>query len=174
MRIGPPGPMSGGGGLAMGKKTDEKALDEKALIEAERQYWQALKDQDVGTVVGLTDESCMVAGSQGVSRIDRKTLAAMMKDATYTLDGFDLNDFDVRMVGRDVAIVGYKVHEELTVDGQAVSLDAADTSTWVRRDGRWVCALHTESLLGDPFGRDRTRPPGRSAPPSSDRHASFP
>ena len=23
------------------------------------------------------------------------------------------------------------------------------------KDGRWVCALHTESLKGDPYGRDR-------------------
>lgn len=152
----------------MGDKSDEKAL-----IEAERQYWQALKDHDVATVVALTDESCMVAGSQGVSRIDHKSLAAMMKDASYTLDGFDLADFDVRLVGRDVAIVGYKVHEELTVDGKAVSLDAADTSTWVRRDGRWVCALHTEALLGDPFGRDRARP-GRSGASPASTHASFP
>jgi len=49
------------------------------------------------------------------------------------------------------------VHEELTVEGKPVTLDAADASTWVRRDGRWVCALHTESLRGDPFGRDRSR-----------------
>jgi hypothetical protein len=28
-------------------------------------------------------------------------------------------------------------------------------STWVRRNGGWVCALHTESILGDPFGRDK-------------------
>lgn len=47
------------------------------------------------------------------------------------------------------------MHEELTVDGKRVALDAADASTWVRRNGRWVCALHTESLAGDPFGRDR-------------------
>jgi hypothetical protein len=30
-----------------------------------------------------------------------------------------------------------------------VSFDAADTSTWVRRDDRWVCAAHTESLRGE-------------------------
>src|SRR6266540_6516732 len=36
-----------------------------------------------------------------------------------------------------------------------VELDAADASTWVRRNGKWLCALHTESLKGDPFGRDR-------------------
>jgi hypothetical protein len=34
-------------------------------------------------------------------------------------------------------------------------MKAADSSTWVRRDGRWVCAVRTESLSGDPFGRDR-------------------
>jgi len=48
-----------------------------------------------------------------------------------------------------------KVHEELTVDGKPVSIDAADTSTWVRRDGRWLCAAHIEALAGDPYGRDR-------------------
>jgi hypothetical protein len=29
------------------------------------------------------------------------------------------------------------------------------SSTWVRRNGRWLCALHTEAIAGDPFGRDR-------------------
>jgi hypothetical protein len=47
------------------------------------------------------------------------------------------------------------VREQLTVDGNPLTLEAADASTWVRRDGRWVCALHTESIAGDPFGRDR-------------------
>jgi hypothetical protein len=43
----------------------------------------------------------------------------------------------------------------LTVDGKPVTLDAADASIWVQRDGRWVCALHTESIGGGPFGRDK-------------------
>jgi hypothetical protein len=64
-------------------------------------------------------------------------------------------DDQVRQLGDDVAVVAYTVHEKLTVDGQPVTLDAADASTWVRRNGRCVCALHTESVKGDPFGRDR-------------------
>jgi hypothetical protein len=51
------------------------------------------------------------------------------------------------------------VHEDLIVDGKPVSLDAADSSTWVKRDGQWKCAMHTEAILGDPFGRDRTAMP---------------
>jgi hypothetical protein len=41
------------------------------------------------------------------------------------------------------------------VEGEAVSFDAYDTSVWVRDGGGWKCALHTESLVGDSFGRDR-------------------
>jgi len=45
--------------------------------------------------------------------------------------------------------------EELTLDGKAVELEAADSSTWVRLEGHWVCAVHTEAIAGDPFGRVR-------------------
>jgi hypothetical protein len=41
----------------------------------------------------------------------------------------------------------------LVVDGKPVKLQAYDSSVWVRRDGDWLCALHTESPAGDPFGR---------------------
>jgi hypothetical protein len=65
----------------------------------------------------------------------------------------------VRLVHDDVAIVAYKVKESLTVDGKPLTLEAADSSTWVRSPGGWVCAMHTEAISGDPFGRDR-RPAG--------------
>ena len=44
---------------------------------------------------------------------------------------------------------------ELTVDGKPLQLEAADASVWIKRDGHWRCAVHTESVKGDPFGRDR-------------------
>jgi hypothetical protein len=129
---------------------------ESQLLALERRYWQALKDRDVATVVALTDDPCIVTGPQGVGLIDRQSMAKMMKDAPYTLDDFHLSDdAQVRMLGDDVAIIAYKAQEDFTVEGQSVSLEAAESSTWVRRDEGWVCALHTEALSGDPFGRDR-------------------
>lgn len=132
---------------------------ETELLELEQRYWQALKDQDVDTAMSLTDESCIVTGAQGVGALDRKTLAGMIKSATYTLNHFALkkDNAQVRLLSKDVAIIAYQVHEELTVEGKRVTLDAADTSTWVRRDGQWLCAMHTEAIAGDPFGRDRRR-----------------
>ena len=135
---------------------------EKRLLELERRYWQAIKDKDVDTIVSLTDDPCIVAGAQGCSTIDRRTMGAMMKGASWELVDFEMKaEPQVRMLGEDVAVLAYKVHERLNVDGKPVTVEAADASTWVRRDGRWLCALHTESIAGDPFGRDRS---GRGAP----------
>jgi len=43
----------------------------------------------------------------------------------------------------------------MEVEGKPLTMKAADATTWVRQDGEWMAALHTESLLGDPFGRQR-------------------
>jgi len=129
---------------------------ETELLSLERQYWQALQDGDDRKAAGLSDDPCIVAGAQGVASLDRSAIGAMVKKATWKLLRFEIDpDVKVRLLGHDVAVLAYKVREELTVDGEPVTLEAADASTWVRRDGKWVCALHTESLAGDPFGRSR-------------------
>lgn len=61
--------------------------------------------------------------------------------------------WNVHRLSDDVAAVAYKVREDLEVDGEALTLEAFDTSIWTRRDGEWTCTIHTESLAGDPFGR---------------------
>ena len=129
---------------------------ENQLLELERQYWQALKDRDDLTTLRLSDDPCIVAGAMGIASLDRRALAGMLKQGAWELRDFQIDpDVKVKMIGDDVAVLAYKVREDLTVDGKPVKLEAADASTWVRRDGRWVCALHTESIAGDPFGRDR-------------------
>ena len=128
---------------------------ERDLIQLENQYWQAIKDRDVETAARLTDDPCLIAGSSGIGRIDKEKFRKIMQAATYTLHNFELKETEIRLLSDDVAILAYKVHEDLTVDGKPVSMEASDTSTWVRRNGRWVCALHTESVAGDPYGRDR-------------------
>ena len=130
---------------------------EQDLLDLERRYWQALKDKDVDTALELTDEPCLVTGASGVGKVDKQAYASMMENATWTIDDYAIgDDVQVRMLGDDTAVLAYTVREQLKVDGKPVSFDAADASTWVRRGDRWVCAMHSESILGDPFGRDRS------------------
>ena len=130
----------------------------KELLQLETRFWNSMNDKDVEAALQLTNDPCIVTGAQGVSKIDKKTFANLMATGTWTLHDFDIHDVKVEQLSDDVAVIGYKVHEELTVDGKPITLDAADASTWVKKDGRWLCALHTESVVGDPFGRDRKQP----------------
>ena len=130
--------------------------EENEIVQLERQYWQALVEGDNETPVRLSDDPCIVAGAQGISSLDRQAIADMMKQASWKLQGFEIDpNVQVRSIGDDVVVLAYRVREYVTVDGRQLKVDASDTSTWVRRDGRWRCVLHTEAVAGDPFGRDR-------------------
>jgi limonene-1,2-epoxide hydrolase len=132
------------------------AITEKELIELERKFWKAMQDRDVEAAKKLTDFPCIVMGPQGVGKIDEKEFTKMMDAESYRLVHFDLKEgAKVTRLGDDVAVIAYEAREDLTVDGKPVTLDVAETSTWVRRDGRWCCAQHSEAIEGDPFGRDR-------------------
>ena len=129
---------------------------ENELVDMERRYWQAIQDKDVNAAMELTDDQCIVAGASGVASINREAFAGMLNSSAWTLNEFEfVGDVQVRALTDDVAILAYKVKEQLTVEGKPLTLEAADASAWVRRDGRWVCALHTEAVAGDAFGRDR-------------------
>jgi ketosteroid isomerase-like protein len=129
---------------------------ERDILALERQYWQAIKERDVEGALALTDDPCLIAGASGVGKVDHQSFTKIMASAQYTLLGFEIGEAEVRKVTEDVAVLAYKVREDLTVDGKPVTLNAADTSVWVQRGGRWLCAMHTESVLGDAYGRDRT------------------
>lgn len=139
----------------MSTATIERKTVGTELLNLEKRYWQAIKEKDVDATLGMTEFPCLVAGATGVALIDRETFVKMMKDARYTLHDFEVKNAEVRALKDDVVCVAYEVHEDMTVDGKKVSMEATDSSVWVRRDGRWLCAMHTEALKGDPYGRDR-------------------
>jgi len=130
-------------------------MTEQEIIDLETEFWNAIRDGDAAAASSVVHEPCLVTGAQGHGAIDRKMFAKMMEAPSWTLHEFSFEKPNVIFPSDDVAVIAYTVTEKLTVDGTPLTLQAADASTWVRRDGHWLCALHTESVLGDPFGRDR-------------------
>jgi len=135
----------------------------RELLELEKRFWDAMKQKDGRSAARMTDDSCIVVGAQGVSAVDGKTMEKLTVEGDWQLQqyAFDEKTTQVRFLGDDVAIVAYKVNERVVVEGKTLPIDANDSSVWVRRGGEWRCALHTESLAGDPYGRDRTSGSGR-------------
>ena len=103
---------------------------------------------------GLTDpQDATVTDSRGGEPVF--TDGPFVESKEYLAGFWVITADDGTRISDEVAVVAYRVHEDMTVDGKPLSLDAADTSVWVRKGGRWLCTVHTESLSGDPFGRDR-------------------
>jgi hypothetical protein len=140
-----------GTGPHLGKFTKEVIMTtqtlEAELLELEHKFWQAMKNHDTDVMVELTDDPCLLGGAQGVQLIRREALRDMMKSPNWTLKTYEIKgDPQIHQLNDDVVAVGYEVHEELTVDGKPVKLDAVESSTWVRRNNHWLCAAHTEAI----------------------------
>ena len=142
-----------------------KASAADEVMDLERKYWEAMKNRDSKTCAALSDNPCLITGPSGIASIAPEQVAEMIGDAKYELRNYRIGKgAQVQLVGDSVAVVAYRVHEDLVVDGKPVSLDAADSSTWIKRDGQWRCAMHTEAIMGDPFGRDRSQTQTPPAP----------
>src|SRR5205085_11890043 len=107
----------GRGENTMNTKDDKDKELEKELLALERQYWNALKDRDVETVVRLSDDTTVVTGAQGVGALEKEKLGGMIEKATYEIREFEIDErVQMRKLSENVAILAYKVHEELIVD----------------------------------------------------------
>ena len=131
--------------------------DKQELLDVEKEFWDAMKAKDAKIAANMTDDGCIIVGAQGVSAIDSQAMAKMTKEGKWQLKkySFDEKSTQVRFLTDDIAIVAYTVNEDVVMDGEMIPLEANDSSVWVRREGEWRCALHTESVAGDPFGRKK-------------------
>lgn len=130
---------------------------EQALLDVEHRFWDAMQKKNGEAAAEMTDDQCIVVGAQGVSAIDAKSMGKMTAEGKWELQKYTFNDTtkQIRFINDDMAIIAYTVNERIVVEGKTIDLEANDSSVWIRRDGGWKCALHTESLKGDPYGRDR-------------------
>ena len=147
---------------------------EKEIIELERKYWQAMVDHDIDAALQMTENPCVVTGASGPATVDHATYRKMFEGAHWELLEFEMEKVQTRRIADDVIVIAYNVTENMVVDGKPLTLKASDASVWVRKDGSWVNALHTESILGDSYGRDRhpaaaVKPAARKKPAAAKR-----
>jgi ketosteroid isomerase-like protein len=126
--------------------------DEQAIIDLETSFWDTMVAKDVDAATAMMSDESLVTGPQGVAKISKGDFAKMMSGSKWTLERYRFSDVHVIFPADGLAVIGYKVSQEGTMDGKGYSFEAADATTWERSDGQWKCVLHTESTLGNPFG----------------------
>lgn len=58
---------------------------------------------------------------------------------------FRFSDERVVFPTPDVAIASYKANQSFTREGTSHDMTVYDTTTWVRKNGKWIASAHTES-----------------------------
>jgi hypothetical protein len=117
----------------------------KQIMAKEQKFWQAMRDQDVDTAVGLLDDTAIVAGMQGILHFDREGYRKMAEQGPMKLLDYTLSDERVVFPTQDVAVASYTARQNFTIGEKAMDMVSYDTSTWVRKDGKWLCVAHTET-----------------------------
>jgi ketosteroid isomerase-like protein len=120
------------------------------IIALETKFWDTMISKDADTASAMMAEKSIVIGPQGVSEIKRGDFAKMMDGSKWTLDSYKLSDVQVVFPTDETAVIGYKVKQKGEMDGKPYDMECADSSTWIKADGAWLCALHTETVLGEP------------------------
>jgi len=119
------------------------------IMNLEKQYWDAMSSHDLQAAVNLTDFPCIVSSEHGVQSVDREQFEKMFSshEGSFSSWKIDESKAQVRQIGPDTAVIAYSVHASVVKDGKTQEIDAVDTSTWVKKNDKWVCAMHTETLM---------------------------
>jgi hypothetical protein len=104
-------------------------------------------DEDTDTATGLLTEPAFMVSQHGAFKFDHVRYRQMAEQGTMVVKSFELSDMDAVFPNPDTAILTYKVRQVLRPreGSDEIKQDMTDTSTWVRDQGAWRCAMHTES-----------------------------
>jgi hypothetical protein len=128
----------------------------QTLIELEHRFWKSMVEQDTDTALAMLNEPALMVSPHGAMKFDHAAYREMAEKGSMVLKSYQLSDIDVVFPAEHTAILTYRVKQSMAPRGRSESVieEMADSSTWIRKDGSWQCAMHTET----PVDR-KNRPP---------------
>lgn len=116
----------------------DKSKIEKEILDLEKHYWQALIDKDFDAAISMTHFPCTITGAQGarvISEADYRQMLTSGDPSQYS--GIDIRNPQAEVVNQDTVILTYST--------QMNGTEMLDVSTWVKENGNWLCAFHSEN-----------------------------
>lgn len=119
------------------------------LVDLERKFWQSMVDQDTDVALNLLCEPALMVSSHGAMKFDHAGYRKMADHGSMVVNSFELSDMEVVFPNDATAILSYRVKQGVAPRGKGSTTEQEmnDTSTWVRTDHGWRCAMHTETPI---------------------------
>lgn len=101
--------------------------------------WKALQSHNLGAF-----ESLLLPDYLEVEKTIQTREQLMANLNTCAIVSFKLRNHQTRMLSADAAVIAYTGSSEITCGESHITSSYNATTTWVRRDGKWLVQLHTE------------------------------
>ena len=126
----------------------------KEVIALENKFWQSMVDGDTDAALSLLDEPALMVSSHGSMQFDHAGYRKMAEHGDQVVTAFELSDMTAVFPTADTAVLTYRVTQAVAPRDEPdlkTEQQMMDSSVWTRKDGNWLCVMHTET----PFGNGR-------------------
>jgi len=120
------------------------------LVDLETKFWQSIVDHETDVALDLLCEPALMVSSHGTMKFDHAGYRQMADHGSMVVNAFELSDMEVVFPNDSTAILSYRVRQRVAPRGTVASTteqEMNDTSTWVKTDRGWRCAMHTETPI---------------------------
>jgi ketosteroid isomerase-like protein len=123
------------------------ATPNQTLIDLENRFWQSIVDEDTDTALDLLTEPALLVNAHGTMKFSHADYRKMADQGPMVVTSFELSNMQVVFPNDSTAVLSYHVREEVAQRGEDKRnvQEMNDTSTWVKTNGGWRCAMHTET-----------------------------
>ncbi|HEY6377465.1 MAG TPA: nuclear transport factor 2 family protein, partial [Edaphobacter sp.] len=112
------------------------------IFKQEIRLWRTLQKHDLDTLQSLLLPD-FIEVEETIQT--REQLLTNLK--TCTIGQFTIQKPETRMMTPDIAVIAYRVKADLTCDQTHSTEEYNASTTWIRRDGKWLAQIHTESPI---------------------------
>lgn len=124
----------------MSQHPENRFIMETEIFNLEKKYWDAMANQDYETVKSLTKFPCIVAGKQGIMKVDETAYKKMFEQGSGK--AIQIKQITNEEITQEdsCAWIAYLIE----MDYNGTLMKCVCTSTWVKEHNKWLCAMHTE------------------------------
>jgi hypothetical protein len=148
--------------------TSQAARTKDVLVMLEKTGYQAWKSQDAMFWDSFLSDKFVGYGLIG--KLDKASASQEFQGVGCEIKSFELSDEQMRMLGRDAALLTYKTTVDGTCEGQKVPANSWAASVYVRDGDRWKEVFHSESPVVDPAAAS-AKPAAHKEAPEADKGA---
>jgi ketosteroid isomerase-like protein len=109
------------------------------LIEIEEDWARAIVSNDAGRIAGFMTDDWVIVSDSGITSAQH--FLSVLRSGELTHSAMDPAPVSLVRVYGETAVVTARVRSTAHYRGRRIDADEWTTDVFVRRDGRWVCAL---------------------------------